>query len=301
MNRSGNALLLAAAVIAGCGGSDAPSPSSSNQAARAEASLSESEYQDLLDSGSAAVKEALAETRGAGSADTVSKRLQASATELTEVSGELQAATVPEAVQSAHAATVAALTDLANEFAATAGSVEASEVCTAPAALATLTRTSAVRDLRAAASDLRASGFKVAGLAPRRQPTPSVKLKSGMVLARKGGTGPGELVIRNGGARDGVVKIVAGGNRTTVHIRRKATATVTGIADGTYRVFFAGGSSWDGKLNSFNRHCSFNAFDREMKFPFGGGQYTRYTITLSAVRGGNARTSSVDPADFPRD
>jgi hypothetical protein len=289
-------------VIAGCGGSDAPPSSSpSNQAARAEAPLSEAEYQDLLDSGSDAVKEALAETRSAGSAETVSKRLQASATELTDVSGELEAATVPDAVQGAHAATVAALTELANEFASTAGSVEASEVCTAPAALATLTRTGAVRDLRAAASELRASGFKVAGLAPRKQPTPSVKLKSGMVLARKGPTGPGELEIRNGGARDGVVKLVAGGKRTTVHIRRKATATVTGIADGNYRVFFAGGSSWDGKRNSFSRDCSFTAFDDKIKFTSGNGQYTRYTITLNPVVGGTAETNAVDPEDFPRD
>jgi hypothetical protein len=298
MNRSGNALLLAAVVVAGCGGSDASTSSSATkQATRADAALSEAEYQERLDRAGDAVEDAMTRARKAGSAEKLSARLDAAAGDLEDASGALQHPSASAAVQDASAA----LSALATEFTSMAGRVQDAEFCTAPAALAQLTRSGAVRDVRAAAEALRGEGFKAGGLTPRTQRKPSVKLANGAVLSRKGATGPGELVIRNGGSRDGVVKIVAGGNRTTIHVRRKSSTTVTGIADANYRVFFASGSSWDGKRNTFSRNCSFSAFDDRMKFTSGGGQYTRYTITLNPVAGGNAPTNAVEPGDFPRD
>jgi hypothetical protein len=38
-----------------------------------------------------------------------------------------------------------------------------------------------------------------------------------------------------------------------------------------------------------------------MKFTSGGGQYTQFTISLNAVAGGNAKSSEIDPDDFPKD
>jgi hypothetical protein len=129
---------------------------------------------------------------------------------------------------------------------------------------------------------------------------PALRLKSGSVLARKGGSGLGELTISNGNPREGVVKLVAGAKRMSIYIGRKATATITGIPDGTFEVYFASGVSWDGKRNTFSRNCGFTRFDDKMKFTSGGGQYTTYRITLNAIAGGNASTRTIDPDDFPR-
>ena len=128
---------------------------------------------------------------------------------------------------------------------------------------------------------------------------PALRLKSGSVLSRKGGSGLGELTISNGNAREGVVKLVAGDKRMSIYIGRKATATIRGIPDGNFEVYFASGVSWDGKRNTFSRNCGFTRFEDKMKFTSGGGQYTTYRITLNVIAGGNASTRSIDPDDFP--
>ena len=75
---------------------------------------------------------------------------------------------------------------------------------------------------------------------------------------------------------------------------------MTQIPDGNFDVFFASGVSWDGKRNTFTRNCAFTRFEKKMKFTSGGGQYTQFTITLNAVKGGNAPSKQIDPDDFPR-
>ena len=97
-----------------------------------------------------------------------------------------------------------------------------------------------------------------------------------------------------------MVKLVSGAKRMSIYIGRKATSTIKGIPDGKFDVYFASGSSWDGKRNTFSRNCGFTRFDDKMKFTSGGGQYTTYRITLNAVAGGNASTKSIDPDDFPK-
>jgi hypothetical protein len=203
-------------------------------------------------------------------------------------------------VAAGHADALSGLQAFAAEFSSAAGTVGSGELCTAPAALAEITRSGAAGDLRSAAAVLRKGGFSVKGLAPQRQKKPSVRLKSG-VLFRAGGTGPGKLVIQNGNPRDGVVKIAAGGKRMSIYIRGNGTATIDGIPDGSFKTYFATGVSWDGRRNTFSRNCGFSRFDDTMKFTSGGGQYTQFTISLNAVAGGNAPSSEIDPDDFPKD
>jgi hypothetical protein len=108
------------------------------------------------------------------------------------------------------------------------------------------------------------------------------------------------LTIDNGNAREGVVKLVAGGKRMSIYIGKKAKATVKGIPDGNFEVFFATGTSWDGKRNTFSRNCGFTKFERKMKFVTTGGQYTIFSLTLNTVIGGNAPSQEIDPDDFPK-
>jgi len=294
-------------ATAGCGGSgssadqgDSKKSAGASEAEAAPAPLSEDEYQAVLDGTGAGVTRALASARRASSPDGLTSRLEKSATALDTAADKLDGAGAPEAAAGAHADVVAGLRGLASALTSAAGRVGSGGLCTSPAALAHVTRSAAAGDLRSSAAALREAGFDAKGLAPKRQRMPALRLKTGMVLTRKGGTGPGELVIRNGNSREGVVKLVAGAKRTTVYVGRKANATVTQIPDGNYRVFFATGVSWDGARNTFSRSCGFTRFDENMKFTSGGGRYVRFTITLNAVKGGSARTSQIDPSDFPR-
>jgi hypothetical protein len=287
--------LVVLLAIGGCGGGGAPTSSDRAPAAAAKA-LTEAEYQALLDDNADAVSRALSSVRGAGTRDGLQTRLEQSAAALEKASAKLGARPAPGGDTDARTA----LQGFSAAFASAASKAESGALCTGPAAVAQITRSGAAGDLRAAAKGLRAGGIDVGGLAPKRQPMPALRLKSGSVLSRKGGSGPGRLSIENGNPREGVVKLVAGDKRMSIYVAGKATAQVTQIPDGSFDVYFASGVSWDGKRNTFSRSCGFTRFDRKLKFTSGGGQYTRYTITLNAVAGGNAPTRQIDPSDFPR-
>ncbi len=300
MNHRRNLALAAVPfAIAGCGGSDAPS-TPSDDAPKATSAVSEQEYQGLVDDGATAVGRSLSSVRGAGSRSGLQSRLEQSATTIETAAADLGAIKAPDSAASGHADTVAALQGLSAAFTSAGSKVESGALCTAPAVLAHLTRSGAASDLRSAAKGLRSAGLDVGSLGPKRQATPALRLKNGSVLSRKGGSGPGVLVISNGNTREGVVKLVSGGKRMSIYIGRKATATVQGIPDGNFDVYFASGVSWDGKRNTFSRSCGFTRFEDKMKFASSGGQYTRYTVTLNAVSGGNAPSRQIDPDDFPR-
>ena len=299
--RRRNAALLLMLAVAGCGGAAGTGGEASKDTKKAAAPLTEDEYQALLDRAGKSVSAAAAGVKSARSRDSLTERLEKSATALEKTVAEFEGSAAPTAVAAGHKDALVGLQAYAAAFSSAAGSVGSGGVCTAPAALAQITRSEAAGDLRSAAAVLREGGFSVKGLAPQRQKKPSVRLKSG-VLFRAGGTGPGKLVIQNGNPGDGVVKITApGGKRMSIFVRGKGTATVDGVPDGTFKTYFATGVSWDGKRNTFSRKCGFSRFDDPMKFTSGGGQYTQFTISLNAVAGGNAPSSEIDPDDFPKD
>ncbi len=273
---------VAALAIAGCGGTEAPTSGDDSPSATPVKTISEAEYQALLKESGRTVNKAIGSVRAASSRDGLQKRLEQSASELEKATAELGARPDSEAT--------AAMKGLTAAFASAAGKVESGGLCTGPAAAAQLTRSGAAGDLRQVDK----------GLAPKRQPFPALKLKNGFVLSRKGGTGPGILVIKNGNNREGVVKLVSKDKRMSIYIARKGSAQVAQIPDGNFDVYFASGVSWDGKRNTFTRNCGFTKFEDKMKFTSGGGQYTQFTITLNAIAGGNAPTRQIDPKDFPR-
>ncbi len=274
---------VAVLALAGCGSTDAPTSSDDSPSATPAAkAISEAEYQALLKDSGRSVNKAFTSVRAASSRDGLQKRLEQSAGELEKLTDELGARPGSDAA--------AAMKGLTAAFASAAGKVESGGLCTGPAAVAQLTRSGAAGDLRQVDK----------GLAPKRQPFPALKLKNGFVLSRKGGTGPGILVIKNGNNREGVVKLVSKDKRMSIYVARKGSAQVAQIPDGNFDVYFASGVSWDGKRNTFTRNCGFTKFEDKMKFTSGGGQYTQFTITLNPVAGGNAPSRQIDPKDFPR-
>jgi hypothetical protein len=90
----------------------------------------------------------------------------------------------------------------------------------------------------------------------------------------------------------------------SVYVRKDKTYTVKSVPDGSYSVFFTGGSGWDGTARAFGRDCAFSRFADPLEFrttrdDFGGLRWVNFTITLQPVVGGTARTEDVNPDDFP--
>ncbi len=108
----------------------------------------------------------------------------------------------------------------------------------------------------------------------------------------------------NGGKSDAVLTLVRGKTKlTSFYVRKGRKATVTGVPDGMYKVFFTGGADWDRATRSFTRNCSFKRFEDSVNFRTIRSatviQYRTWTITLQPVVGGTAKTSEVDPDSFP--
>lgn len=133
---------------------------------------------------------------------------------------------------------------------------------------------------------------------------PAVSLPTGTVIKKVPGylSGYGELQISNGTSHDAVAKLIttgaSGTSIFTVYIKANSVYTIDGISDGTYRLAFAQGTDWDSTSATFKRDRSFSSFDDAFDFETYGGQYTTYEITLNAVEGGTAETSSVNGDQF---
>jgi hypothetical protein len=84
-----------------------------------------------------------------------------------------------------------------------------------------------------------------------------------------------------------------------VYVRGGGKATVGGIRDGTYEVFWTEGRDWDNRLHAFTRDCAFQRFEDPFTYTTTHRTYDNHGITLRPVVGGNARTGPVDPESFP--
>ncbi len=124
--------------------------------------------------------------------------------------------------------------------------------------------------------------------------------RNGRILHDRISGGPGKLKIKNGLSRDGVVTLVRGKTKAvSIYVRAKSSATIGDVSDGTYRVYFTTGYRFSVSKGRFTRAAVYQRFDERLRYRTSGGQYRIYTLTLNPVKGGNARTRSIDPKDFP--
>ncbi|MFD1547447.1 hypothetical protein [Nonomuraea guangzhouensis] len=123
---------------------------------------------------------------------------------------------------------------------------------------------------------------------------------NGKILYHRLGGGLGTLKIKNGTSRDGVVTLVKGkAKAVSIYVRARSTASVKDVRDGTYRVFFTTGSRFSTSKGRFGRNAVYQRFNDRLKFSTTATSTSIWTLTLNPVKGGNARTSSINPKDFP--
>ncbi|MFF5207943.1 hypothetical protein [Streptosporangium sp. NPDC000396] len=112
--------------------------------------------------------------------------------------------------------------------------------------------------------------------------------------------GQGTLKIKNGTRQDAVVTLVRGRSKAiSLYVRAKSSASVNAVADGTYRIYFTTGYKFSTSKGRFTQNAVYQRFDDRLRFTTTSTNSTIWTLTLNPVIGGNARTSSVDPKDFP--
>lgn len=130
---------------------------------------------------------------------------------------------------------------------------------------------------------------------------PDYSLSHGTVLKESSYymSGNGELEISNGTNYDAVAKLIRGNTAVySVYIGKNRTYTISGISDGYYELMFSQGSDWNTLTKQFNKNQSYSTFEDTFDFETTGTQYTTWEVTLNSVVGGNAETSTVNPAEF---
>ncbi|QFY08559.1 hypothetical protein GBF35_19440 [Nonomuraea phyllanthi] len=260
-------------------------------------------YKSELESRHKSMARAIDAVAGARGVKSLDSKVTDAEEELSGAAEALAALAPPDAVRAQHDAYVASLRDFATELGSTAGKVGARDLCTSSAVLADL-------DDKLAALDKAGEALQSAGDYPadivdvKAGKKRSRRLGNGSFVRRSALNGRSSLQIDNGGSRDAVVTLIKGRSKAfSVYVRKNGKFKVKGVPDGTYKIYFTHGVDWDGKSKSFTRECSFEKFQKSVKFK------TTYTatqilwhdwrITLHTIAGGNARTSAVDPDDFP--
>ncbi|MEW1748269.1 hypothetical protein [Streptomyces angustmyceticus] len=160
------------------------------------------------------------------------------------------------------------------------------------------------QSIKEAGRALAALGYDVTLRLPRTERAKHRRLANGALVRDGSRGGLGRLTVKNGTAGDAVVTLTRGGRTAfSLYVRKGSEATVGSVNSGSYTVYFTTGEDWNGAKSSFTRGCSFEKFDDSAAFRTvrvaGGTQYTVLTFTLNKVIGGNARTSTVPPEEFP--
>ncbi|MEO3745864.1 hypothetical protein [Plantactinospora sp. B5E13] len=269
------------------------------------APMSPPEYQALLASVDKSVGDAFGKLGGAKNPKAVGSAVDGIESAIEQQIEALSRVVPPPNVATAHADLLSGLEGLSDSLAETGSAAGAGEVCLGYSALARLSREAAAEDVRAAQQALAtadpAQAYQVGKFVPKKTSDTNRRLSNGKFLKRNR-SGLGELKIENGGSTDAVINVVRNGSKSaaiSVYVRAKGKITVGGVRDGTYRIYMTGGKDWDGKAKAFGRDCNFQRFEDSFKFSTTSSQYTIWTITLTPTAGGNARTSDVDPGDFP--
>ena len=113
--------------------------------------------------------------------------------------------------------------------------------------------------------------------------------------------GRSELLIKNGTDADALVILAGMDDQAvkTAYIRATKSFNMTGIRDGTYRLYYSKGEAFSQATRRFTRNATYQRFDTTLAFTSSPTQYTTWEVTLYGVVGGNVGSEPVDPSDFP--
>lgn len=263
-------------------------------------------YRQTLTTATARVNTALAGIRTSKTLQALTEHVSAAEQAADQSAAGLGAVTPPQDVRAEHADLVHAFRQLHADLATAREGTEAHKLCAAPAVVTQLgTSLAMLSDSgKVLAAKGAAYGYRVDLSLPPVSRQQNRTLASGQFVRQGQLTGRGKLTIDNGRGQDAVVTLASGRHPAfSVYVRKGSKHKVTGIRDGTYLMYFAGGVDWDPAVRAFTRDCTFVRFDDSLKFETSqiGTKIrsTTWTITLQPVVGGTASTTEVDPSELP--
>lgn len=209
----------------------------------------------------------------------------------------------PRPVRAENARLVAGLRQLATDLGTVREAVGDQTLCATSVTLSSIDRRPGARELAVAAKALRTKGYRFAAAVPPAPAHGTPQPATGTFLRSGDRSSHGQLTIENGSDGDAVLSLAVGHDALiSVFVRKGANFEIDGINDGTYSIYYSGGTDWDG--GGFARSCSFSKFDKPLAFSTTSSgyfeQYSTWTLTLYPVFGGNATTSRVSPQNYPR-
>ncbi len=301
------ALLSAVLLLDACGGArDAP-VAGGGQAATQQAG-SPAAYRRALAVAGGPLSTALAGLAKAKSLQALTQRLAQAARAVGQAADQLDQVTPPQDVRIEHTDLVEAFRQLNGDLGVRHDAVEGRELCAATAVMARLGKTDGLAAVRDASKALAAKGgpqaYSIGLLLPATPKEQRRRLPNGQFVRRASHGGNGELTIDNGDDRDTVITLALGPRPAfSVYVRSGSKNKVTGIRDGTYRIYYTTGVDWDPMTRAFTRDCTFERFDDDFKFTTTRTatqvEWTQWTVDLEPATRGNASVSDVDPNDFP--
>jgi hypothetical protein len=113
--------------------------------------------------------------------------------------------------------------------------------------------------------------------------------------------GQGRLLIKNGTDADALVILTGLDDQAvkSAYIRDAQEFDMTGIHDGTYRLYYSKGEGFNAETKRFTLNATYQRLDATLEYTTTSTQYTGYEVTLYGVVGGNVGSVPVDPSQFP--
>jgi hypothetical protein len=275
-------------------------------AASPTAETSPEDYRRALDAAAKPLNSALAAFDKATAYKALPQRMTTAEQAAVGSLAQLRQVTPPTVVATEHVSLITAVQRLYDDLTRLGQNVSARQVCTASSVRGRLGRGDGAAAVRAAMTALVAKGpaYRLGLKVPAAGKETSRRLSNGSFV-RSGSRGArGALTIDNGGSDDSVITLALGKRPVySVYVRKDKKYEVTGVRDGTYRVFYTTGEDWDAGTKSFSRSCDFERFEDSLKFRTTYSatliRWSKWRISLQPVVGGTARTSPVAPGDFP--
>jgi len=200
--------------------------------------------------------------------------------------------------------------DLADALATLGGEVESIStsagthtLCAGSPAVATLSTSSAADVFRSAVKEVTAASpsYVFGGFLPPPTNGTNRRLTNGQQIKKASG-GSGQLTAENQGDKDAVLTLAADNSNSATavfYVQAGQKATVKGIKDGSYHVYIASGSDWDGNLREFTVDCKTSENTDAMAFTTTRNTYSEWTLTFGITSGGTDPLTPVDPSQVP--
>ncbi len=247
------------------------------------------------------VNDALAKLPQAGSLDELKTALGAVEKAAGDGYTGLQSAIPPTGAGDANRQLYVALNTLVDNFTAVETDISDQKVCATSAALAEAGQAQGLKDIQQALQTLSGAGYPATFTVPQTGQLQHRALDNGSFVREGQDDGNGELTVDNGGGNvDAVLTLTQDGQSAySFYVVKGQTAKISGIRDGKYDVYFAGGFDWDTGTKKFTQSCAFTKFDDGLDYTTTNSTYSTWTLTLKPVVGGNASTSDVPANQYP--